>query len=47
VTPLWALTSAATPEIVDKVHDRRLKVSEVAEAVGVSDEQNFHILGEE
>jgi hypothetical protein len=29
------------------VHDRRLKVSEVAEAVGVSDEQNFHILGEE
>ncbi|XP_025154465.1 uncharacterized protein LOC112588509 [Harpegnathos saltator] len=40
-----------TPEIVDKIHgmildDRRMKVREVAEAVGISTEQVHHILHE-
>ena len=44
--------SAPTPEFIAKVHkivmeDRRLKVREIAEAVGMSSEQVFHILTEE
>ena len=40
-----------TPEIVDKIHgmildDRRMKVREVAEAVGISTELVHHILHE-
>lgn len=44
--------SATTPEIVKKVHDmilddRRIKVREIAEAVGISKERVGHILHEE
>ena len=41
-----------TPEIIEKVHkmvleDRRLKVREIAEAIGMSSERAYHILSEE
>ena len=44
--------TASTPEIIAKIHDmilndRRLKVSEVANAIGISDERAFHIITEE
>jgi histone-lysine N-methyltransferase SETMAR len=44
--------TATTPEMVDKVHDlmlndRRLKASEIAEAVGISKERVLYILHEE
>ena len=44
--------TATTPEIVDKVHvmvldDRRVKVHEIEEALGISRERAFHILHNE
>ena len=44
--------SATTPEFITKVHkivmkDPRLKVREIAEAVGMSSEWVYHVLTEE
>ena len=47
----WA-GCVTTPEIIAEVHkmvlgDRRLKVREIAEAIGMSSEWAYHILSEE